>query len=177
MHRSTSNSNSNSGGCGGGSENSIQVSDWETCKENVLPVKAGRSVAHINSALNTSTSGGFLSQEKERQATMSTFDRQIDSFLNRDEASRDNSELLNVFTSYFKYARTEYPSSQDKALKVLERCTLLLKDDDAMRNDCRFVKLWIEYADMVPTPNDVFSFMNSNKIGSQMALFWIAWVS
>lgn len=28
---------------------------------------------------------------------------------------------------------------------------------------------------MVRTPNDVFSFMNSNKIGDKVALYWIAW--
>jgi hypothetical protein len=28
---------------------------------------------------------------------------------------------------------------------------------------------------MVRTPNEVFSFMNSNKIGDKLALYWIAW--
>ena len=37
------------------------------------------------------------------------------------------------------------------------------------------MKLWIEYADLVQTPGEVFSFMQANKIGVRVALFWIAW--
>ncbi len=28
---------------------------------------------------------------------------------------------------------------------------------------------------MVRTPGDVFSFMQTNKIGEKVALFWVAW--
>eukprot|EP00596_Hydrurales_sp_CCMP1899_P011260 CAMPEP_0119048452 /NCGR_PEP_ID=MMETSP1177-20130426/58902_1 /TAXON_ID=2985 /ORGANISM="Ochromonas sp, Strain CCMP1899" /LENGTH=137 /DNA_ID=CAMNT_0007024329 /DNA_START=404 /DNA_END=814 /DNA_ORIENTATION=- len=35
--------------------------------------------------------------------------------------------------------------------------------------------MWIEYADMVRTPGEIFAFMQSNKIGEKVALFWIAW--
>ena len=161
--------------------------NWETCKENVLPVKSGRVVTQLNNALKKETGegllgsgsgsgGGFLGAERERQAAQASFERQIDSFFNRDAFNRDNSELLDIYVNYFKFTRAEYPSNQQIALKVLEKCTLHLKDDEALKNDVRFVKLWIEYADMVPQPNDVFSFMNSNKIGSTIALFWIAWV-
>jgi hypothetical protein len=35
--------------------------------------------------------------------------------------------------------------------------------------------LWIEYADAVRTPGEIFSYMQSNKIGAKLSLFWIAW--
>ncbi len=42
---------------------------------------------------------------------------------------------------------------------------ILLLDDTDLKNDTRFVKLWIEYADMVRTPGEIFTFMQVNKIG------------
>lgn len=73
-----------------------------------------------------------------------------------------------------------------------------MKDFDILRDEERFISLWIEYvsiyqfcnqvsfrthlkmslrfqADMVKTPGEIFSFMYNNKIGERVALFWIAW--
>jgi hypothetical protein len=35
--------------------------------------------------------------------------------------------------------------------------------------------MWIEYADMVRTPGEIFTFMGANRIGERVSLFWIAW--
>ena len=48
----------------------------------------------------------------------------------------------------------------------------------SLRSDLTNLTLSFSYiaqADMVRTPGDVFSFMQTNKIGERVALFWVAW--
>jgi hypothetical protein len=71
--------------------------------------------------------------------------------------------------------RQNFPSDTSRSLLVLERCTEAFKASEQHRNDPRYVKVWVEYADMVATPGEVFAFMQSNKIGERVALFWVAW--
>ncbi|KAJ1390469.1 Mad3/BUB1 homology region 1-domain-containing protein, partial [Ochromonadaceae sp. CCMP2298] len=82
---------------------------------------------------------------------------------------------LAAYIQHLKWVRDTYPSSSDRALQLLERCTYELKSETSLQNDTRFVKLWIEYADMVRTPGEIFTFMGANKIGERVSLFWIAW--
>jgi hypothetical protein len=101
---------------------------------------------------------------------------------------------------HFKWIRDEFPSDFVRSLEFLERCTCDLKSNENLKNDIRFVKMWCEYvskillfdklfvgfflinvkigflkADSVRTPGEIFSFMQSNKIGEKCSLFWIAW--
>ena len=86
-----------------------------------------------------------------------------------------SADPLAVYIQYFKWIRSTFPSDLSKSLSLLEKCTCALSGDVKYRNDIRFVKLWIEYADAVRTPGEIFSFMQSNKIGAKLSLFWIAW--
>ena len=137
---------------------------WEACKENVLPIKRGRSAKGLNAALTTT------SKDKD---TLATTEQGHETALLEAAAGGDNVVVLEAYIRYFKWIRDTYPSSTDKALKLLEQCTCELKSDPTLRNDTRFVKMWIEYADMVRTPGEIFSFMQSNKIGETVALFWV----
>jgi hypothetical protein len=90
---------------------------------------------------------------------------------------------------YIKWTRENYPTSSSKSLEVLERATSVLKDIDELKNDIRQVQIWVEYvgssnsaielilsqADLLQTPGEVFSFMQANKIGTKVVVFWLAW--
>ena len=76
-------------------------------------------------------------------------------------------ELLMTYIKYLKWIRDSFPSNKDKALQLLEvhrrflhsniihpkyrdavvlqRCTFELKEDEKLKNDPQFVKVWIEY--------------------------------
>ncbi|CAM9670441.1 unnamed protein product [Laminaria digitata] len=43
------------------------------------------------------------------------------------------------------------------------------------RDDERYLKLWMRYADLTDDPNKVFLMLKSKAIGTQLALFWAAW--
>lgn len=141
---------------------------WESSKENVQPLKKGRSVKKLSESkllenpIHNDSSKTLQLKEREFEAEL---------LLVKD----NNIALLEKYLEYFKWVRDSYPTQNDKSLKLLERCTVDLKEDKTLKNDIRFVKFWIEYADLVRSPNDIFAYMNSNKIGDKCSLFWIAW--
>jgi Cu/Zn superoxide dismutase len=140
-----------------------QTHSWETCKENVQPIKRGRSIKGLGQGATVERLEALEEQE-------AAFERGI-------AGISDSKLLLDAYVQYFKWTRDAFPSSSDKAQQLLERATaeLSLKNNAEVKNEPRFVKMWIEYADMVRTPGEIFSFMQSNKIGERVALFWIAW--
>ena len=143
--------------------------DWELCKENIVPLKRGRpNIAKFDKS-KVLASNDDADKEKE-------FTGKIEKLSQDDSVS--STELLDSYISYYKWVRDIYPSSSEKALKVLEECTYTLNKKDSsnsIKNNIKYVKMWIEYADMVRIPGDIFTFMNSNKIGDRVSLFWIAW--
>ena len=139
--------------------NNKEEYNWETCKENVRPVKSGRSAKGL---------GSFKGNKIDLNLQKQTYE---DLIIN----TKNSEDPLDAYVKYFKWTRDTYPSDVSKTLELLERCTLALSHNDKYKNDIRFVKLWIEYADAVRTSGEIFSYMQSNKIGTKLSLFWIAW--
>lgn len=137
---------------------------WETSKENVLPLKSGRSTKKLADA--------FLAQSEgfgtEPSAAV-VFEKELSN------ARSLGSDVLDIYVRFFKWTRDQYPSNSTKAMQLLERCTAQLVSVPKYKNDPRFVQMWIEYADMVRTPGEIFTYMSSNKIGEKTALFWMSW--
>ena len=108
---------------------------WETSKENVLPIKGGRSAKLLESTVAAQFN------LRERNAG-DEFEKELKN------AKIIGADVLDVYVRYFKWARTEYPSSSTKAMQVLEQCTSQLATTSTFRNDLRFVQLWIEYVSL-----------------------------
>ena len=83
--------------------------------------------------------------------------------------------ILQAYIRYYKWVRETYKTSNDKSKAVLERATTEFKDSPHLKNNEIYVKLWIELADMMRTPSEIFGFMQTNKIGEKVALFRVAW--
>ena len=159
---------------------------WEACKENVVPIKRGRSAKGLTETLDRKE-GSKVTSAATEQAQEDFFEARLTALAPPPSSSSssgssgssspgvDSKGVLDVYVQYFKWVRDTYPADNTKALTLLERCTCALKDAPALRNDPRFVKMWVEYADLVRTPGEVFSFMQSRKIGEGVALFWVAW--
>ncbi len=85
---------------------------WETSKENVVPIKRGRSAKGLGESLSTSRQFGNIvvpPQEQEFEAQLS----------NPSETATAQ-DLLNIYIRYFKWVRDNYPSDTEKTLKLLE---------------------------------------------------------
>ena len=80
---------------------------WEAAKENVLPVKKGRSAKGLSEILSRPVSKTL--EEEQQQA----FEEQIHSTV-------APSEKLELYGRYLKWARDTFPSSTDKIMQILE---------------------------------------------------------
>ncbi|WFD42417.1 non-specific serine/threonine protein kinase [Malassezia psittaci] len=135
----------------------------EKQKENVQPRSRGRS-AH---ALSTT----FSMQHKERQDLLNQQRQEHE----RAVTSVDNAESddpLEAWCNYVKWCVDNYPSgnSAESGLVVLlERATRTFKDSEQYRNDSRYLRLWILYAQNTEVPRDVFQFLLANEIGTRLA--------
>jgi hypothetical protein len=84
---------------------------WEACKENVLPIKRGRSAKGLSESLQVKNhENSAIDKLREK-----VFE---DSICNaRKSGCKD---LLEAYIFYFKWARDTFPSNSEKALNLLE---------------------------------------------------------
>ena len=82
---------------------------WEAYKENVLPIKRGRSVKGLSESLQKSSDSASIDKLREK-----VFEDTIIA------AGKTPKELLEAYILYFKWTRDAYPSSAEKALNLLE---------------------------------------------------------
>jgi hypothetical protein len=143
--------------------------NWETCKENIQPLKGGRRVAKLNQVLNESKSVALNSELKERKHQ--EFQERIRNYQGTDP--------LSEWLAYIKWTEEVYPTGglQSDTLTLLEKCTLYFKDSPQYKNDERYLDVWLKYADKCNDPTDIFTFLEANGIGVAFAKFYIAWAS
>lgn len=85
-----------------------EVPAWEACKENVLPIKRGRSAKGLNDALSATSSSSLAVQEKSFELACEAA-----------EKSGSCSDILEKYCQYIKWVRDAFPTQQDKTLKLL----------------------------------------------------------
>jgi hypothetical protein len=86
---------------------------WETSKENVVPIKRGRSAKGLSESLlrPLTTHAGPSEQRTPEQ----DFEDQLN-----DATITDGSQKLDIYVRYLKWLRDAYPSNSEKALVLLE---------------------------------------------------------
>lgn len=162
------------------SERVAMSADWELSKENVAPIRSGRSVkglSGVGGLANKPVLGKDLGAKEEEKKHEEAIAEAKTRMRKEDGSFSSEAEdmVLQAYIRYYKWVRETYKTSNDKSKAVLERVTSELKDSVELKNNEMYVKLWIELADMMRTPSEVFGFMQTNKIGEKVALFWVAW--
>ncbi|CAH0377726.1 unnamed protein product [Pelagomonas calceolata] len=130
---------------------------WETSKENAAPRKKGRDVAKLNRAFGAAPDDDAAIRHHE--AALST----------------EGDDPLQAFTTYAAYLEQHRPTDALAAFELRERCCRAFRDDERYKNDARYVQMWLDYADNLQDPDDLFKFMKKKKVGLQSAAFWCAW--
>uniref|UniRef100_A0A914X8W2 BUB1 N-terminal domain-containing protein n=1 Tax=Plectus sambesii TaxID=2011161 RepID=A0A914X8W2_9BILA len=104
---------------------------WEFSKENIQPIRGGRSVATIDEALHSSAD--VLRSERQQ------FEDEI-------RKSDDCTDPLDVWYRYYKWFEEHYPSGKETQLrKLLEQCLKTCTSDSRYKNDERLLKIWLKY--------------------------------
>ena len=130
---------------------------WETSKENAAPRKKGRDVAKLNRAFGAAPDDDAAIRHHE--AALST----------------EGDDPLQAYVDYASYLEQHRPTDALAAFELRERCCRAFRDDERYKNDARYVQMWLDYADNLTDPDDLFKFMKKKKVGLTSAAFWCAW--
>jgi checkpoint serine/threonine-protein kinase len=66
---------------------------------------------------------------------------------------------------------------ETELLPTLERCTRELQDVPRYKDDARYLRVWVKYADCCKEPHDIFKFLQANDIGQRHTLFYEAYAA
>jgi checkpoint serine/threonine-protein kinase len=129
------------------------------------PLKQGRKTAILSERLQDTAS----SEREHWVQGRRTFEEKIMQFKGADP--------LENWYEYIKWMQQSKLSGigSDEVLSVFQRCTKEFLNDSRYKNDPRYCRIWIQYADLCQDPSDVFAFMKANSIAVGLALFWTSW--
>lgn len=139
------------------------LDDIECVKENIFPLKEGRSVSHLSKLLSATS--------ESRRYYLTTCKQEFEEELKN---AQDLDDPLDPYYRFVGWTLENYPQGECEEsglVDLLER-TLRQFDPKEYGNDLRYVYLWLHYADYVKTKTDVFEYMLRNDIGTGKAVFY-----
>lgn len=142
----------------------IDFESLESQKENIEPLRAGRSATSLAKAFNVDP----ISLASENDATKNQYELEL----------KESSELddpLEVWARYITWTKQAYPAGQSAHsgyVQLLERCSKQFIRSVHYLNDPRYLKIWIEYARYSDDPREMFCFLARNNIGQDLATFY-----
>lgn len=175
---------------------------WERSKENAAPLERGRNVSRLEASFMAREDTSYEGAEAQQQIRRD-MDRQVQHFErlvrrieqaseNKERSSREsdadgtqedgdfNSEdPLIHWLSYIKYHQDAFPSDTHYQFLLLERCFRSILHcpayQDQYRNDVRFVRVCVLYAERTSRALELFRYLYQQRIGTGTATFYMAW--
>ena len=82
-----------------------------------------------------------------------------------------------MLTRYISWIEQEYPKGgkEGNLSTLIESCIKKFKDEKSVRNDVRFLEIWLKYAAMASKPLEVFEFMYSEGMCTHLSDLFITW--
>ena len=140
----------------------------EQHKENIEPLKGGRSVSKLASLYSTSDTYKYQKQKAQLLLEKDKFEYSI-------EKSQELDDPLQAFVDYIDWTHTHFPQGanvESGLVLLLERCTSCFRDVPQYKNDPRYLKVWIEYIKYSDSPRDIFIYLAKKQIGVQLAIYY-----
>ncbi|CEF61745.1 Mitotic checkpoint serine/threonine-protein kinase BUB1 beta [Strongyloides ratti] len=135
--------------------------EWMSSRENIIPLKGGRSMKILNSVLSNSIT--IKEAEKKFEFIF--------------EESKKNKDPLSIIWDYIKWFENIFPTGKQKTLfPMLWRSVNFYSNSHEYENDERLIKLWIKLCDNYPTRSlAIFECAFTKGVGRYSALFYISW--
>lgn len=168
-----------------------ETPQWEQYKENAAPLARGRNVKKLSRALAPQCASSVSRQENDKN--ISNFDRLVrpsEKFatLFSENRTSDEDEIKAMLRKcrvdkdpmvhwgrYIKYHEEAYPSDTHAQFSLMERCTQALLHHPMYKNDVRFIRVCVLYADRTDNPGEQFKLFHKHRLGNDVAIFWLAW--
>jgi hypothetical protein len=141
-----------------------EFSSFEHQKENILPIKQGRSAATLSQI--------FSSEPSVRNAELQVVN---DKFKAELENIDELDDPFDVYDRYIKWTMENYPQAfgpHSRVCKLLELASNSFVDDTRYKNDPRYLRCWLQYSKHVEKHKELFAFLKSNGIGLDLATFY-----
>lgn len=142
----------------------------EAAKENIQPLASGRRVTALSAVLSTP----HAQREAQHSSIKLRHKMNIQIALEGDDPDDDPLEAYCRFVYWTLEAYPQGQSAESGLLELLEEATRVLKDDrdGKWRDELRYLKLWVLYANYVEKPIIVYKFLLANDIGTEHALLY-----
>ena len=146
------------------------ASALEGAKENVVPLKAGRGGKGLAALAGAASGGGGVSSKHKEHRRL----------LRQSIESYEGNDPLAPWLVAIKWTKESVPAAglQSELVPLLEDCTKAFAPGethaDKYKEDVRYLRVWLLYADWVPEPKDIFSYLSANGIGQCFAVFYEA---
>ncbi|CAN6454178.1 unnamed protein product [Victoria cruziana] len=140
--------------------------EWELYKENVKPLKRGRNVHLLNEALscnNDNFSKKFLLEHRRKLIEA------IDDYKGDDP--------LMPWLKCIKWVQEYFPAGGKYSglIVMYEQCVRTFWHDPQYKDDLRYLKVWLEYADNCSDAEVIYKFLNANEIGQTHSCYYISY--
>ncbi|KAJ6731246.1 MITOTIC CHECKPOINT SERINE/THREONINE-PROTEIN KINASE BUB1 [Salix viminalis] len=141
--------------------------EWELFKENVRPLKRGRNVGLLNQALKSHSSD--LQLKKSLLDTRRKLIQAIDEY--------EGDDPLLPWIECIKWVQEAFPQGGDSSglILIYEQCVRVFWHSDLYKDDPRFLKVWLEYAENCVDAEVIYSFLDANEIGKSQSAYYLAY--
>ncbi|OPJ74189.1 mitotic checkpoint serine/threonine-protein kinase BUB1 beta isoform D [Patagioenas fasciata monilis] len=139
--------------------------EWELSKENVQPLRQGRVMSTLQEALAQQDTAIHTAVQLKKQE----FESEI-RFYSGDDP-------LDVWDRYIKWTEQTFPQGgkESNLSAILERAVKALNEQRRYYQDPRYLNLWLKFGDCCNEPLDLYSYLHSQEIGTNLALLYITW--
>ncbi|XVF24493.1 hypothetical protein REPUB_Repub13aG0132800 [Reevesia pubescens] len=140
--------------------------EWELFKENVRPLKRGRNVDLLNHSLKA---------HNNHQLKKSLLDNRRRLIEAIDEYKGD--DPLQPWIDCIKWVQESFPPGGDFSGLVLiyEQCVRAFWHSDGYKDDLRYLKIWLEYAEHCSDAEVIYGFLDANDIGKTHSAYYISY--
>ncbi|PON34271.1 Mitotic spindle checkpoint protein Bub1/Mad [Parasponia andersonii] len=140
--------------------------EWELFKENVRPLKRGRKIAILNEALKSHSNNSLNKSLFHHRRKLI---QEIDEYVGDDP--------LHPWLQCIKWVQEAFPSGGDSSglVVIYEQCVRTFWHSDRYKDDLRYLKVWLEYAENCMDAEIVYSFLDTNKIGKTHSVYYISY--
>ncbi|XP_024991608.1 mitotic spindle checkpoint protein BUBR1-like [Cynara cardunculus var. scolymus] len=140
--------------------------EWELFKENVRPLKRGRNVKLLNHSLKSHSD---IHVKDSLLDTRRNLIRAIDEY--------EGEDPLHPWLDCIKWVQDAFPPGGDGSglVVIYEQCVRSFWHEERYKDDLRYLKVWLEYAESCADAEVVYKFLDTNKIGQTHSIFYISY--
>lgn len=151
----------------------VQFDLLEEHKENIQQLPGGRSAKALARVLSPRGFGNEATLDEGKLLNEALRQEYENELLAIDESD----DPLDIYVRYVRWTLKTYPSAQStpqsQLIPLLERATNAFLNAPEMKDDPRYLKLWLQYIQFVSsTPRETYAFLARHSIGEKLALFY-----